>query len=142
MSTISKQLTYTQSDLQCTTPVCLSVCCVHFDGVHHQCGLGAGAVAVAAVVTVVCCWLLACLLSRNRPAKTSACAATLRHKLHIKLSISSSHRTDTAPTSPSTDPVRPGNRQGSHYSTMTEGNGMTQPLQHHDWRYDSATTAP
>ena len=54
-------------------------------------------------------------------------ATTLRHKLQIKLAISSSHSTnDYGWSSPSADPVTPGAWQDSHwYNTTGEGGNNT-----------------
>ena len=45
---------------------------------------------------------------RDGSAQRIVRAATLRQKLQIKLSISSSQYTDTEPTIPSADPITPG----------------------------------
>ena len=41
--------------------------------------------------------------------------------------LTQSQYTDTGPTSPSTDPITPGARQGSHWSANFEVTGMTRP---------------
>ena len=41
--------------------------------------------------------------------------------------LTQSQNTDTRPTSPSTDPIMPSARQGSHLKANFEVTGMTQP---------------
>ena len=41
--------------------------------------------------------------------------------------LTQSQYTDTRPTSPSTDPITPGARHGSHWSANFEVTGMTRP---------------
>ena len=62
----------------------------------------------------------------DRSAQIIVRADSLRNKFHIKLSILSSYSMLTpGPTSSSTDPIAPGARQGSHWSTNFQVTGMT-----------------
>ena len=58
---------------------------------------------------------------RDESALTVVCSAVLIEKLQITLAVSSSHS-----TSPSTDPMVRGVRQGSRYGCNCEGSGMTR----------------
>ena len=54
---------------------------------------------------------------RDGSAQTSVRPSTVSWKLQIQLATTQSRYTDTGPTSPRVDPIKPGAWQGSHWRT-------------------------
>ena len=79
-------------------------------------------------------WLLVCLTSQQHDSVSQVricsgnftCCHTEIEATDETFHLTQSQYTDTGPTSPSTDPITPGARQGSHWSANFEVTGMTR----------------
>ena len=81
------------------------------------------------------CWFVGCLTSQQHASVSQGricsdkftCCHTEIKVADQTFHLTQSRYTDTGPTSPSTDPITPGARQGSHWSSNFEVTGMTRP---------------
>ena len=81
------------------------------------------------------CLFVGCLTSQQQASVSQgricsdnyACCHTEIEVAHPTFYLTQSQYTDTGPTSPRTDPITPGARQGSHWSANFEVTGMTRP---------------
>ena len=81
------------------------------------------------------CWLVGCLTSQQHASVSHGricsddcmCCHTEIEVADQTVYFTQSQYTDTGPASPSTDPITPGARQGTHWSANFEVIGMTRP---------------
>ena len=81
------------------------------------------------------CLFVACLTSQQHVSVPQgricsdnlSCCHTEIEVADQTFHLTQSQYTDTGPTSPSTDPITPGARQGSHWSANFKVTGMTRP---------------
>ena len=81
------------------------------------------------------CWLVGCSTSQQQASVSQrrissdnfTCCHTEVEAADPTFYLTLSKYTDTAPTSPSADPLTPGIWQGSHWSTNFKVTGMTRP---------------
>ena len=81
------------------------------------------------------CLLVGCLTSQQQASVSQGricsdnftCCHTELEVADPTFYLTQSQYTDTGPTSPSADPIRPGAWQGSHWSASFEVTGMTRP---------------
>ena len=91
-------------------------------------------------VCLFVCWLVGCLTSQQHASvsqgricsdKFTCCHSEIKASDQT-FHLTQSQYTDTAPTSPSADPITPGAWQGSHWSAKFDVTGMTRPRKNPD----------
>ena len=79
----------------------------------------------------LCCWLLnfpaisSCISGRGLPRQFTCCHSGIE-AVYQTFFLTQSQHTDTRPTSPSPDQIKPGTWQGSHWSVIFKVSGMTR----------------
>ena len=100
---------------------------------RRRCSISTLSMDLTTGLTLPGCWLLYvptacwCISVTNRLTHSGAFSHPDKETANPTCHLTQSQYTDTGPTSPSRDPVTPGARQGSHWSTNVSDTSMSLP---------------